>query len=315
MIIPELEEESKTFCRRGVRLYSDDEDDTLLRYLGKVSKESLLKYFPGKTYNALENHYRRTKKRQEKKNRAKTPDAAPAHKSAEGLPKSDDDPTLGACATCSNGRKGKQFDTKVCDECAPPVKRGAKTASPEKVIAAKKTPGCTGKRYHGDLKIPFSCATQKTEYYRAWNICRKHGHIPYPEALALENKSKEKVPAKAPVPKSGLVVRKQKPLPLHQHPKTASAESAAETPGHDNVAATQPQSETRSPLLDPLRIVSGLTVRQVKPDGGRQMFGTGTVTARHGEICEVRNGGKTHHILAACLEIATGKDAAKGAIS
>ena len=50
-----------------------------------------------------------------------------------------------------------------------------------------------GKGKHGDLKIPFSTTTHKKEYFRAWGLCRKHGWLPYPEALALEDKSVENI--------------------------------------------------------------------------------------------------------------------------
>ena len=50
-----------------------------------------------------------------------------------------------------------------------------------------------GKGKHGDLKIPFSTTTHKKEYFRAWRLCRKHGWLPYPEALALEDKSVENI--------------------------------------------------------------------------------------------------------------------------
>jgi len=53
-------------------------------------------------------------------------------------------------------------------------------------------------------------------------------------------------------------------------------------------------------------IVTGLKVRQIKPDQGRQFFGVGTVVARerNGAIICVRNGGgRIHKIDAKCLEI------------
>jgi len=293
MIIPELEEESKTYHPTGVRAYSDDEDDTLLRYFGKVSKNSLMKHFPGKTYDALGGHYRRILKQRKKKGTilVKTPDAAPVHIPTDGL------------------QGGAQ------PAGTPPIKKKLGLNS----ITSRGNLNRKGKGKHGDLKIPFSSITQGREYARAYRLCLKH-RCTYPEVLALENKSveniqksTEKVPEKGTgsTSKSGLVVRKQKALPLHQknHESEDPAKGARAQEIHiKDVAITQPQSETRSPLLDPLVIVSGLTVKQVKPDGGRQMYGNGMVVARRGEICEVRNNGKTYHILAACLEIVRGPE-------
>lgn len=275
MIIPELEEESKTYRPTGVRTYTDDEDDTLLRYFGRVSKNSLMKHFPGKTYDALGGHYRRILKQQKKKGISliKTSDAVPAHIPADGLQE-----------TTPAG--------------APPISEEVPIVPPAN--EKKKHGGSVGK-----WKIPFKYPS--SAYENARKLCKKHGK-PYPEALKLEEAAAKTL---APVSKSRRVVRKQKALPLHQknhEPEDPAKGTRAQEIHIKDVATTPPQDKTRSPLLDPLVIVSGLTVKQVKPDGGRQMYGNGMVVARRGEICEVRNNGKTYHILADCLEIVRGPE-------
>lgn len=56
--------------------------------------------------------------------------------------------------------------------------------------------------------------------------------------------------------------------------------------------------------ISPNTIVTGMHVRQIRPDQGRQIFGTAVVLARVGDIIEVRNGGgKKHKIDARCLEV------------
>ncbi len=234
-----------------------------------------------------------------------------AHKPTDGLPTGPED--LGACAHCEE--HGDKFEK--CDKCAPPISEEAKNVPVKKTKPAKKKKGHRGRE--NKYLIPFP---QGPEYCKAYRLCLKH-RCTYPEALALENKSveniqksTEKVPAKGAgfTSKSGLVVRKQKALPLHQKNHEPVKEPVRPVPGDRPAATTPPQSETRSPLLDPLVIVSGLTVKQVKPDGGRQMYGNGMVVARRGEICEVRNNGKTYHILAACLEIVRGPEKTGNAV-
>jgi len=192
MIIPELEEESKTYRPTGVRTYTDDEDDTLLRYFGRVSKNSLMKHFPGKTYDALGGHYRRILKQQKKKGISliKTSDAVPARKPADSLQ-----------ATPPAG--------------APPISEEVPIVPPAN--EKKKHGGSVGK-----WKIPFKYPS--SAYENARKLCKKHGK-PYPEALKLEEAAAKTL---APVSKSHRVVRKQKALPLHQHSKnTAPPEEPA----------------------------------------------------------------------------------------
>ena len=200
MIIPELEEEAKTYHPTGVRIYTDDEDDTLLRYFGRVSKDSLLKHFPGKTHDSLRGHYRRIKKQQDKKNPTKTTDAAPARKPADGLP------------------TGTPAGT-------PPISKEV-SALPEK----------TTKFLHWtaeEIAIIDAHANDK-DANAAWEKYREK----FPDGRgknAVYQKwydANRKAKKSGSTSESGLVVRKQKALPLHQHPKpvTEPADPAIEDP-------------------------------------------------------------------------------------
>ena len=192
MIIPELEEAAKSYRRTGVCAYTTEQDDTLLRYCGNIPKDLLMKYFPGKTYGALEGRKRRLIKLQKKKKGATV-----------------DKPTDGLYAS------------------TPPTKKKPGLNS----ITSRGNLNRKGKGKHGDLKIPISAVTDKKGYMAAYLLCKRHGWLPYPEALALENKSVENIQKStekvmAPsekkagaLSKSGLTVRKQPALPLHQHPK------------------------------------------------------------------------------------------------
>lgn len=256
MIIPELEEAAKSYRRTGVCAYTTEQDDTLLRYCGNVPKDLLMKYFPGKTYGALEGRKRRLIKLQKKKKGATV-----------------DKPTDGLYAS------------------TPPTKKKPGLNS----ITSRGNLNRKGKGKHGDLKIPISAVTDKKGYMAAYLLCKRHGWLPYPEALALENKSVENI---------------QK-----------STEKVTEDPAKgvrpqeikiQDVAKIQPQN---SVVLSHPEIATGMRVRQIKPDAGRQMFGTGVVVSRHGEIVEVRNGSRTpHKILAACLELADGPEKETGAV-
>lgn len=68
-------------------------------------------------------------------------------------------------------------------------------------IPVKKT---TTRTKHGDLKIPFRMKDNKTEYQRAWALCKYYGFVTYPEALKLQeekaHKKKQKLIVSEPEP-------------------------------------------------------------------------------------------------------------------
>jgi len=240
-------------------------------------------------------------------------------KPAQKVPEDPDDLLLGACRDCDNGKDGKKFDTQQCDKCSPPPSPVAVPAEIPPAPIAKKlkekfNPSTASERKpeqvkkrgkykkKADHQIPFeSTGDDRAPYQRAMRLCKKYG-LPYPEALAKDMvKHPEKYEEKpAPAVKAQKKVRVKKPKLPHRMKNREEPEKVS--------AKTTPAAPTNSAttLLDPLKIVTGVHVRQTRPDGGRQIFGTGTVIARHGEIIDVRNGGgKVHKILAACLEVVT----------
>lgn len=127
--------------------------------------------------------------------------------------------------------------------------------------------------------IPFSTKTQPAEYRKARAMCLFY-NLPYPEALKKAEEEKKKAPVqKGPAPAESAET------------STSSGQSS------DNVVTLD--------KFSPNENIVGWHVKQVKPDQGRQIFGTGKVVARRsGGIIEVRNGGgKLHKIDARCLAV------------
>lgn len=213
------------------------------------------------------------------------------------VPKPVPDPTCPeetGCADCDNA-KGSDFEK--CHACSPPPIKEAKTVpiehhtaqNPEKTRAhnGPVRPGQPGKEKeaiphkgpHGgnNGKVnkygipPELNGTDRKKYMRLYDRCKRLG-LTYEAALALE--------------KTPEIIVKESPQPI------ASSNEVKE-----------PAAKTMD-TLSPNTIATGMHVRQIKPDQGRQIFGTAVVLARVGDMIEVRNGGgKKHKIDARCLEI------------
>jgi len=183
----------------------------------------------------------------------------------------------------------------------PPVKKEAKNVPVKKTKPAKKKKGHRGRE--NKYLIPFP---QGPEYCKAYRLCLKH-RCTYPEVLVLENKSveniqksTEKVPAKGAgfTSKSGLPVRKQKALPLHQknHEPEDPAKGARpqeiklsggsltiteSAPGKGSPAGEQP---TEAKPAGPARFVKDTKVRQIS--GRIRFHGVATVKRVNDENTE-----------------------------
>jgi hypothetical protein len=75
---------------------------------------------------------------------------------------------------------------------------------PDKIPVQKpaKTPKKRDRKtkQHGDLKLTVTFSDDKKEYQRQWSICRKHGFVPYPEAVKLEAAKKNSPKVEKEVP-------------------------------------------------------------------------------------------------------------------
>ena len=147
-------------------------------------------------------------------------------------------------------------------------------------------PGKKGFQPH--LSIPYktqnSNGSQNQEYRKAYNLCRKH-KCTYPELI--ENGI---IKPDAPATAKSDAVKQPDPAIPHVRAKTTGSNAKKHTL-----------------LTDPFTIVPGLKVRQLRPDAGRMFSGVGQVTARRGELIEVRDSdGKTWKILSCHLEPANG---------
>lgn len=199
----------------------------------------------------------------------------------------DPQPGQTGCEGCRN----TEFDAATCEECSPdPKKRPARDII--KAAAAKVN----------KFGIPPSLfGKDKKKYQRLWYLCKKHG-ITYEGALKKDQDL--------------AAARKNKAQAKKKSGGKAKPSAKAIAPSNEGKKPPVPVTMDKAPACE---IVTGLHVRQIKSDQGRQIFGTGVVLARHGGIVEVRNGGgKAHKIDAKCLEIVpTGEvsDRATGASS
>jgi hypothetical protein len=82
---------------------------------------------------------------------------------------------------------------------------------------------------------------------------------------------------------------------------------AADLPEGPGGPSSDPKETLNS--ISPNTLVTGMHVRQVRPDRGNKVLGYGVVTARIGGLLEVNYGnGKKYKIPADCLEIVTGPE-------
>jgi hypothetical protein len=115
-------------------------------------------------------------------------------------------------------------------------------------IDRKHTAMNTGPRpdhgYWNKWQIPFRSYTQKTEYQRAYALCRKYNK-PYPESLELDKKAEEgkakksKAPVKAP--KKTYVKKERLPYKMKNKPSKVMLEvptSTTDYPGETPYTAT-----------------------------------------------------------------------------
>lgn len=166
-----------------------------------------------------------------------------------------------------------------CDMCSPPLSKQKEAVpvqnDPPTHIDMRHYPhqntGNLGRNKgmkYGSMEIPFSSTKDRAAYQVAVRLCKKYG-LPYPEAKAKDDALKQSVKA----------------MPL-------SNEQKAPAP-------------VTMDALSPNTIATGMHVRQIKPDQGRQIFGNALVlTRRNGGLIEVRNGGGKKHVIdARCLEI------------
>jgi len=200
MIIPELEEAAKTYTKEGVTKYTEDQDDTILRYWGRVKTKLLLKHLPGISASAIRGRYQRLQKKRVK---------------------------------LADGTMPLTFQ---------PEQGGKKP--PEKVKAVKKKPAS---KRHGNLQIPFSTLTEKSQYQMAWKLCKKHGGIPYPKALELEERATSKETLVKPASPG--------PVPGDQKPATPAAATmcndAATKDADPQQVPVDPQPVPRQDIPDP----------------------------------------------------------------
>jgi len=154
-------------------------------------------------------------------------------------------------------------------------------------------PGKKGFQPH--LSIPYKTqnpdGSQNQEYRKAYNLCRQHNCTYL--GLIENGIIKPDAPPTDPTPqapaKSDAVKQSDPAIP------------------HAGAKTTGSNAKKHTLLTDPFTIVPGLKVRQLRPDAGRMFSGVGQVTARHGEIIEVRDSdGKTWKILSCHLEPASG---------
>lgn len=180
----------------------------------------------------------------------------------------------------------------------------------------KKKRGSKGNKYG----IPSELRkTDKKRYDVLWQRCKLHG-ITYEEALKRDGMKGGRTTTKTSIKSTNLVVapteeikKEPVPKPAKTVVKRSSAEKTVEkSPAVVHNVATPPsQSDCNNITMDKApasEIVTGIHVRQIRPDNGRQFFGVGTVVARerNGELIHVRNGGgKIHKIDAHCLELVT----------
>lgn len=175
--------------------------------------------------------------------------------------------------------------------------------------AIKLNDGKKKRTFHNNKwQIPFSPVTDRGKYDGAYALCRKY-KLPYPEAIKRQEEEKNGVILQGTAEKDDFVIKIEGAEGLEDAQSSAKTQSCAELHTYE-VATSPPQSETNTrsndSLTQPLKIVTGIHVKQIKPDNGRSFYGIGTVVAREngGQIISVRNGGgKIHKIDVNCLEV------------
>ena len=138
----------------------------------------------------------------------------------------------------------------------------------------------------------------KKKYQRIWSQCNKLD-IMYEEALLLEGRTVRGTPLKEIL----AIVRAEQQTKSESDKNSSENRSRIDKPVPD--IKTVPFSVTmdKTPKSE---LVVGRSVRQIKPDQGRQIQGNGVVTARRGDLVEVRDGGgKKSWIVDTCLELIT----------
>ncbi|WP_292427486.1 hypothetical protein [Methanoregula sp.] len=178
------------------------------------------------------------------------------------------------------------------EQIAAPAPGNAPKTKREK-SAPPTIPGKKGFQPH--LGIPYKNqnpdGSQNQEYRKAYNLCRQH-KCTYPELI-----------------ENGIVKPDAPPTdPTPQAPAKSDAVKQSDPAiPHAGAKTTGSNAKKHTLLTDPFTIVPGLKVRQLRPDAGRMFSGVGQVTARRGELIEVRDSdGKTWKILSCHLEPVNG---------
>jgi hypothetical protein len=165
MIIPELEEAAKKFPGFvNSKTWTDDEEDTLKRYYGKVPTALLEKYIPNHSKKSFRTKLNALKKKGKKGVPAPDPKEVPVA----------------------------------------PAKKNPTTLVKLRKIAQKSPKKRPEHGNWNKWQIPFSTKTQKKDYERAWKLCRKYGKpYPEALALsqAAGEKTEPKSTPQKPAPK------------------------------------------------------------------------------------------------------------------
>jgi hypothetical protein len=202
-------------------------------------------------------------------------------------------------------------------ETPPTQKKGAKTVD-------KKGKRGGNHRKGNKFRIPVEIYQNDPKLYgRIYWRCARKG-ITYEEALKLEKTTD------SPSKESVKGTKRKKVHKVATPPSQSDSDKITMpgfTAGSDNISKSSEIERSQQPTEDDIKnrvtalaeankhfsppqksppsdgIVTGIHVKQIRPDAGRQIFGTATVIERRGEIVSVRNGnGKVHKILAACLQ-------------